>query len=179
MEKLNKIDGVMYTQNADLPIEERVFFSEGSVADINDFRVATLEELVEWENFKNGNYQTLQNIKKSKIEEIIVYDSSSAINEFFIQGLSVWLDKTTRVGLKLRFESEKVLGYETTTLWYDNNQITLNLLDAISMLYAIEIYASQCYDNTQLHLSNVSKLGTIEEIESYDYTKGYPEKLNF
>lgn len=179
MENLNKIDGVMYTQNADLPIEERVFFSEGSVADVNDFRVATLEELIEWENIKNGNYQTLQNIKKSKIEEVIAYDSSSAINEFFIDGIPVWLDKTTRIGLKLKFESEKALNYETTELWYGNNQFTLSIFEAIPMLYAIEVYASQCYNNTQRHLANINNLKSIEEIESYDFKQGYPEKLRF
>lgn len=133
-----------------------------------------------WEELSNIiPEKTVESYRQDKLHEIKIYDESNSVNEFFIQGLSVWLDKNTRVGLRLRFESEKVLGYETTTLWYDNNQFTLNLLDAISMLYAIEIYASQCYDNTQLHLYNVSKLETIEEIEFYDYTKGYPEKLNF
>ena len=48
MEKLNRIDGVVYTQNIEnLPIEERVFFTEGLVADVNDYRVATKEELAE------------------------------------------------------------------------------------------------------------------------------------
>lgn len=53
MEKLNRIDGVYYTQNVEeLPIEERVFFAEGLVADVNDYRVATKEELAEWEEYK-------------------------------------------------------------------------------------------------------------------------------
>ena len=51
MEKLNKIEGVMYTQNAELPIEERVFFVEGLVADVNDYRIATAEELAEWKEY--------------------------------------------------------------------------------------------------------------------------------
>ncbi len=38
------------------------------------------------------------------------------------------------------------------------------------MLYAIEVYASACYDNTQLHLANVDALQTIEDISVYDYT---------
>ena len=179
MEKLNRVDGVMYTQNAELPIEERVFFSEGSVADINNYRIATEEELIEWESFKSGNYQTLQNIKKLKTEEVINYDSSPAINEFFINGISVWLDKSTRIGLRLKFESEKALNYDATELWYENNRFILNILDAISMLYAIEVYASQCYNNTQRHLANINNLKSIEEIESYDFKQGYPEKLRF
>ena len=52
MEKLNKIDGKHYTQNVDeLPIEERVFFSEGIVANVNDFRIATDTEIERWKEF--------------------------------------------------------------------------------------------------------------------------------
>ena len=53
MEKLEKIEGKYYTQNIDnLPIEERIFFTQGLVADLNDFRVATEQELQDWENYK-------------------------------------------------------------------------------------------------------------------------------
>jgi hypothetical protein len=49
----------------------------------------------------------------------------------------------------------------------------------MQMLYALEVYASECYDNTQLHLSNIDKLETLEEIAEYDYKVGYPKKLQF
>jgi hypothetical protein len=117
--------------------------------------------------------------KRHKIFEINEYDSSSEINIFYIQGLPVWLDKATRAGLKLRFEAELAIGKTDTTLWYDNMQFPLSLENAMHMLYAIEVYASVCYDNTQLHLSNVEKLDTIDEINNYNYRNGYPEKLNF
>ena len=53
MNKLEKIEGVYYTQNVDnLPIEERVFFTQGLVANVNDFRIATEQELQDWENYK-------------------------------------------------------------------------------------------------------------------------------
>lgn len=49
MEKLNKIDGKYYTQNdKGLSIEQRVFFREGIVAHVNDFRIATEEEISKW-----------------------------------------------------------------------------------------------------------------------------------
>jgi hypothetical protein len=115
----------------------------------------------------------------TKLIEIKNYDSSSEVNVFYIQGIPVWLDKATRSGLKLRFEAELAMKEETTTLWYNNQSFTLPLNDAIAMLYALEVYASKCYDNTQAHLANVSMLETIEEISNYDHTTGYPEKLNF
>lgn len=117
--------------------------------------------------------------KRNLKNEIAHHDSSSEVNEFFINGLPVWLDKATRAGLKLRFEAEIAVGNENTSLWYNNMQFPLPLSQAMQMLYAIEIYASACYDNTQAHLANVEALSTIEECEAYDYRVGYPEKLRF
>lgn len=110
---------------------------------------------------------------------IISYDSSSDVNCFYMQGKKMWLDKATRAGLMLRFQAEQVMGNESTTLWYGGEQYEIPLLGAFQMLYALEVYASQCYDNTQRHLANIANLETIEEVEAYDYKEGYPEKLEF
>ena len=164
---------------------KRVYKTRSQIVIVNDGMCTynPTEEMILSDGWEEYIYmapeKTTEDYRQEKLHEIKLFDESSSVNEFYIQGLPVWLDKNTRVGLKLRFESEKALGYDTTTLWYGNNQFTLNLSDAFAMLYAIEIYASQCYDNTQLHLANVSKLETAEEIESYDFRLGYPEKLNF
>lgn len=50
---------------------------------------------------------------------------------------------------------------------------------AMQLLYAIEIYASKCYDQTQYHIAEVLKLDSLEEVKEYDYTVGYPEILQF
>lgn len=117
--------------------------------------------------------------KKLKMDDVIRYDSSEEVNEFYIQEMPIWLDKATRAGLMLRFNSELALNKENTTLWYEGHSFTLPLNTAIQMLYALEVYASECYDNTQFHISNINKLETVEDIENYDYTVGYPNKLEF
>ena len=135
-----------------------------------------------WELYVTPEFtdeQILFNAKIDKKNEIERYDSSVEVNEFYIQEMSVWLDKATRAGLMLRFNSELALKKETTTLWYDGYSFTLPLNSAMQMLYALEVYASECYDNTQLHLANVEKLETLEEVMEYDYRVGYPEKLRF
>lgn len=58
-------------------------------------------------------------------------------------------------------------------------QFPLSLENAMQMLYAIEIYASACYDNTQAHLASVNALDSLDAVLEYDCTIGYPEKLNF
>lgn len=123
--------------------------------------------------------EIMMNAKRDKRMDIVNYDSSNEVNIFYIQDMPVWLDKNTRTGLKLRFEAEVAMKHENTTLWYENHNFTLPLNDAIAMLYAIEVYASQCYDNTQMHLANLDALDSLEAILEYDYQAGYPEKLRF
>ena len=71
------------------------------------------------------------------------------------------------------------MGKEDTSLWYGNISVPLKLSSAVQMLYALEVYASTCYDVTQSHLSKIESYETIEEVEAYDYKEGYPEKLRF
>ena len=123
--------------------------------------------------------ELLEDAIAQKKQEIEDYDQSNEVNEFTISGFAVWLDKATRAGLMLRFQSEEALGKDVTTLWYNNQYFELPLSTAKAMLYQIEAYASECYDNTQKHLAQVARLTTIEEVEAYDYKTGYPDKLAF
>lgn len=130
----------------------------------------------------NENPNSIECIKWIALESIKLYDDSKHVNSFFIDGYQTWLDKATRVGLKLRFEAEKRLSKIQTTLWQDGKQFPLPLegdVTALDMLDGIELYASACYDVTQMHLAAVNAMTSIEEIKQYDYTAGYPEKLKF
>ena len=123
--------------------------------------------------------EILNREKEHKIEEIIRHDSSPEVNIFYIDGQELWLDKATRVGLKLRFDAEIASGQTNTTLWYDGTPFNLELVNAVQMLNAIELYASACYDNTQMHIAHVNIMEDLETLKNYDYRTGYPEKLRF
>lgn len=63
MNKLERQEGVYYTQNIDdLPIEERVFFREGKgvSATSDNYRVATQLELDAWEKYKEQQDKMLE-----------------------------------------------------------------------------------------------------------------------
>lgn len=133
-----------------------------------------------WEEHVTPVYEpTIEDYRKRKKDEILAYDSSEEVNQFCMQEHGVWLDKATRAGLMLRLQAEQAMGKESTTLWYGNHQFELQMANAFQMLYALEVYASACYDNTQRHIANVSLLESREEIEAYDYRSGYPGKLEF
>lgn len=121
-------------------------------------------------------------MKEYLLKKIAAYDSSDEVNRFFIGEYPTWLDKATRVGLKLRFDAELAKGLESTILWQNSISFPLPLVgdgNAFHMLNAIELYASACYDNTQKHLSVAGMMISSEEMVAYDYKAGYPEKLRF
>lgn len=109
--------------------------------------------------------------------KIEAYDSSEKVNSFSIGGYDTWLDKATRVGLKLRFEAEQRMGKTETILWQDGVSFPLTISDALLMLDSLELYASNCYDTTQMHIANAKKLESVEDIKNYDHRSGYPEKI--
>jgi hypothetical protein len=47
------------------------------------------------------------------------------------------------------------------------------------MLVALEVYAGDALNVTEAHKAAVNALETIEEVDNFDITVGYPEKLSF
>ena len=125
-----------------------------------------------------NNKPLIADIKNHLLSLQEEYDNSAEVNSFYLNDKRVWLDKATRVGLFNLLNLEKLSNKETTTLWFNDKSITVNIDKAIQLLTAVEIYAKQCYDNTQKHYAEINKLKSIEEALAYDITAGYPEILN-
>lgn len=119
----------------------------------------------------------LKQAKVDKIAEIAAYDTSSSVNGFILNGLLVWLDKATRVGLMNSTTIAKAAGQETTTLWLGGMKLVVDCDKAIQLLSALEMYALECFNVTASHKQAVSELTTIEEVEAYNYKAGYPKML--
>ena len=121
----------------------------------------------------------LDQAKKEVIRKIDEYDTSVNVNSFKLNGIDVWLSKDTRVGLMNSISIEKAAGKEQSVLWFNSICVTVNCDSAIQMLSALELYALDCYNKTAQHKINVQNLSSIEEVHNYDYTQGYPSKLEF
>ena len=119
----------------------------------------------------------LKQAKVDKIAEIAAYDTSDKVNGFMLNGLLVWLDKATRVGLMNSTTIAKAAGKQTTTLWLGGLKLVVDCDKAIQLLSALEMYALECFNVTASHKQAVSELTTIEEVEAYDYKSGYPKML--
>ena len=121
--------------------------------------------------------EPLKYMKKAMLYYIDVYDLSSAVNSFVLNGMKVWLDKATRVGLMNSTTISKTSGQETIILWLDGLKFVMDCDKAIQLLSALEMYALGCFNATASHKATVEKLKTIEEVEAYNYKAGYPKML--
>ena len=119
----------------------------------------------------------LEEAKAEKIAEITAYDTSDKVNGFILNGLLVWLDKATRVGLMNSTTIAKAAGQETTTLWLGGAKLVVDCDKAIQLLSALEMYALECFNATASHKAAVGELKTIEDVKVYEYKAGYPKML--
>lgn len=165
----------------------RVYFNK-SVEEREDYSF-TADEERETKTLKVYHADFIQRIsfldnaldvaKEEAIEQITEYDQSEDVNSFTLQGKQMWLPKETRVGLVNSVTIEKNAGKETTVLWFGGEKYELPVDTALQMLSALELYALECYNVTAAHKAAVNALESVEDVVAYDYTQGYPEKLNF
>lgn len=114
---------------------------------------------------------------RSKVAEIEAYDTSDKVNGFMLNGMTVWLDKATRVGLMNSTTIAKAAGQQAATLWLGGLKLVVDCDKAIQLLSALEMYALECFNVTAAHKKAVSELKTIKEVETFDVTADYPKQL--
>ena len=121
----------------------------------------------------------LKQAKADKITEITAYDKSPSVNSFLLNDKQRWLDVDLRRSLSYSTNILKEDGEKTVDIWFDTECETMNIDNALYMLKTLEVYAKQTNNITHQHKAEVIALTSIEEVESYDITKGYPDKLIF
>lgn len=122
---------------------------------------------------------TIEELRTQKIGELRVYDASDAVNQFSINGVSGWFNKSTRVGLMNSISVEQASGRTEASIWLGDDLFVLSIDKAVDVLRQLELYALTCYNVTQGHINSINQLETKEAIKVYDFRTGYPGKLNF
>lgn len=170
--------GNTYVYANEQEVEEEYIDINPDGTDEKKTRIVYKYDVVDIDRRFKTEDEVIAELKKLKIDEITKYDTSSNVNAFSLNGVDVWLDRDTRVSLMNSTTIAKNMAQENTILWLGTVKITVKCDQAIQLLSALEMYALGCFNKTAEHKKNVEALSTINEIVSYDYTVGYPEKLN-
>ena len=133
-----------------------------------------------WEEYiEPVHIKTLEEAKADKIKEIEEYDISDNVNSFIVDGEHYWVAKADRVGLMNSTNILKSNNINDAIFWLGHNKYIVPCDDLINMLSQLEIYALNCYYATEAHIVSINAMDNIEDIESYDITKDYPQQLTF
>lgn len=119
----------------------------------------------------------LAQAKREVLKKIDAYDTSPAVNGFYLNGERVWLDFELRDRVYQGNERLQRIGRTDTTLWLGKQCYNLSIEQAQNIISHIEAYAKDCYNVTAAHKKAVSELTSIEEVEKYDITADYPAQL--
>ena len=122
--------------------------------------------------------EDLQRAKEVKIAEIAAYSDSDAVNSLTFNGMKTWLRPNVRANYLVSLDAAELLGETDITFVVEGVQASLPVKQVRLLLAKIQRYADACFIVTEGHKRAVRALQTVEEVESYDYTKGYPEKLS-
>lgn len=154
--------------------EEQIAFSE-------EHPNATIKEIFDMQIVEHIiPVRTLEQAKFEKIKEITNYDSSQEVNDFTINELyHTWLTPTEITNYNQSVEAAKLMQVDTLQFFIGDVLLEVETSKAELMLAAIKLYADNCFIVTKQHKLAVNNLETIEEVDNYDYTVGYPSKLNF
>lgn len=155
-----------------------VLLSDEQVAFHLMYPEASVKEVWDMQLFP-PHVRTLEEAKEEKIEEIVAYDQSDAVNSFSINGQEMWLTVEEREQIATQINANEAVGRETMTKWFDGVTYTFPIATWKQMLVALEVYAGDALNVTEWHKSSVMALDDIEAVDAYDYTTDYPTKLAF
>lgn len=156
----------------------------GNSIELNGFRIfnPTEAQLIEagYEAREVEEYvPTLADAKARKLSEIDAFDRSVAVNNFKLNGMDVWLSVEERLNYDRSIRAYEQMGKDKAQFFINDLVLEVNVEKAKMMLAQIQIYADSAYIATMKHKVAVMGLESIEAIEAYDYTQGYPEQLSF
>lgn len=123
--------------------------------------------------------KTIGEYKQEKLQAITAYDASDAVNSFTLGGIQMWIDFEERARIRQSIDAYRNVGKTEMTKWFNGRSFTYPLDTWQAMLDKLSVYASEALNVTEQHKAEVSALTTVEDVEAYDITKGYPAKLLF
>ena len=136
-------------------------------------------ELAKLDGVEPTQEQLLALAKAQKQSAITEFDNSANVNSFIIGGIPMWLGFEMRSRLKASLDAIKAAGGTEMTKTFGGIEYTFSSEQWTAMINAVENYAGACQNVTTAHRQAVEALTTVKKVTAYDFTTGYPEKINF
>lgn len=119
---------------------------------------------------------SLEDAKAVALAGLYAYDRSDEVNTCSVNGVDLWLDKSSRALFLLQAQ-DSADDAEFTLYGFDGSSVTLTCVQLKDFLSKLEMYAMATYGVTRKHENTIKVLKDVTAVQSYDFTVGYPEPL--
>lgn len=170
-------------------IDGKTVFYGGEIIIIGDIQIInpTEDQLLEagWQIYVEPPVpeptpeELLQWAKENKLSEIEYYNNSPSVNSFIVNGYETWIPVELRAVFKTSLDAYIALGQSTMTKIWDGVEYTTSPQNWLQMYYQVEFYANECQNVTDRHKIAINAMDNIEDVQNFDITAGYPNKLEF
>lgn len=100
-------------------------------------------------------------------------------NSYIAHGYTLYVPEENRNRLRGFITNAYAVDRTTLTFWWDGHPFTYTTAAWDRDLIQYESFIYEVYSVLQQHLANIKSLTTLEEVEEYDYTTGYPDIIDF
>lgn len=166
----------------DFRADKWILLSDEQLAFHIEHPYATISQVISM-TLPQPTERTLEDAKREKIQAIEEYDRSSFVNGFDVVSgndtITSWLTPEERANYRSSIDAAELVGLTELSLYIGEIPVTLPTATAKLMLAQIQLYADQCFIVTKQHKSAIEAMESIEDVDNYDITQGYPTKLSF
>lgn len=148
--------------------DTRTSLNELSESELVDLGIEILE----------GTYPpppTIEELKAQRFSELSMYRYSKEIAGVVLNGVMIKTDLESKVNLNGAV-SRAMLRPDSSVNWKisDTVWITLPAVQIIETGLAVSDYFEDCFNCNKTHALAINALTTIEEVQNYDFTIGWP-----
>lgn len=119
---------------------------------------------------------SLEDAKAVALAGLYAYNSSDEVNTCSVNGVNLWLDKSSRALFRMQAQ-DSADDAEFTLYGFDGSSVTLICVQLKAFLSTLESYAMATYGVTRKHETTINALDDVTAVQSYNFTAGYPEPL--
>lgn len=119
---------------------------------------------------------SLEDAKAAALAGLYAYDSSEEVNTCSVNGVNLWLDKSSRALFRMQAQ-DSADDAKFTLYGFDGSSVALTCVQLKAFLSTLESYAMATYGVTRKHETTIKALKDVTAVQSYNFTSGYPESL--
>lgn len=118
--------------------------------------------------------ERIQDVRQKKINDLTTLRFEKEVNGINVNGISVRTDRESQSQLAAAVLTLKEKFANSINWKGENGWVNLNQAQILQISKIVSQYVQGCFNVEQMHYAKIANLRSVEEINKYDFTVGWP-----